>query len=293
MQRKTKRRRQQQQTQRQHTTEKDTTHGVRALVLAFGFSEYREKFISSGKRKDEGERTNERTNERNGTEDGHGSTATSSRCGAGSSRVTGRTGCETSATGSPGCFWPGSLPLTWRHAVIHHSSTRPQSDTNLSYLIVSPLSDRSLEGLQPRLLGLHHGEPCRTTSQSSASKWGVGNTGVRSVASGALAWTSGNAPFFCTIPLRIASLASSVGMTNSQGSIECSGRNESAPSFLPSSIGGGAFDDPGNRQTRRRVERCLTPGYFQPTFSTRGRPIQEVALDAAVAPGVLVWRARI
>lgn len=94
------------------------------------------------------------------------------------------------------------------------------------------------------------------------------------MASGALAWTSGNAPFFCTIPLRIASLASSVGMTNSQGSIECSGRNESAPSFLPSSIGGGAFDDPGNRQTRRRVERCLTPGYFQPTFSTRGRPTQ-------------------
>ena len=64
MQRKTKRRRQKQQkqTQWQHTTEKDTTHGVRALVLAFGFSEYREKFISSGKRKDEGERTNERTN---------------------------------------------------------------------------------------------------------------------------------------------------------------------------------------------------------------------------------------
>jgi hypothetical protein len=104
----------------------------------------------------ERERTNERT-ERNGTEDGHGSTATSSRCGAGSSRVTGRTGCETSATGSPGCFWPGILPLTWRHAVIHHSSTRPQSDPNLSYLIVSPLSDRSLEGLQPHLLGLHHG----------------------------------------------------------------------------------------------------------------------------------------
>lgn len=159
MQRKTKRRRQKQhkQTQWQHTTEKDTTHGVRALVLAFGFSEYREKFISSGKRKDEGERTNERTNgtERNRRRPWVNGDKQSVRCG--SSRVTGRTGCETSATGSPGCFWPGILPLTWRHAVIHHSSTRPQSDPNLSYLIVSPLSDRSLEGLQPHLLGLHHG----------------------------------------------------------------------------------------------------------------------------------------
>ena len=135
---------------------KRTQHTESGLSCSHSGSQNTMRNLSqAGKeRTKERERTNERT-ERNRRRPWVNGDKQSVRCG--SSRVTGRTGCETSATGSPGCFWPGILPLTWRHAVIHHSSTRPQSDPNLSYLIVSPLSDRSLEGLQPHLLGLHHG----------------------------------------------------------------------------------------------------------------------------------------
>ena len=67
-------------------------------MLAFGFSEYHEKFISSRERKDEGERTN-------GTEEGHGSPATGSWSGSGG-------GGGPRVTESPGFFWLGHRSLT-------------------------------------------------------------------------------------------------------------------------------------------------------------------------------------
>ena len=154
MQRKTKRRRQQQQTQRQHTTEKDTTHGVRALVLAFGFSEYREKFISSGKRKDEGERTNERTN---GTEQKTAMGQRRQAVGAVRGRLESPVGrgvrpLQQDHQGASGLESILLLGATQSATIRVHV---PQSDTNLSYLVGSPLSGWSLEGLQPDLL--HHG----------------------------------------------------------------------------------------------------------------------------------------
>ena len=120
---------------------------------------------------------------------------------------------------------------------MHRLSIRLLSGTNLSYLVGSPLSGWSLEGLQPDLL--HHGNlvgrllnrlpPCGGTGKWVAVPWHVG-VGLTNA--------PGYAPYLLSCVER--------GMTSSQGAVKCSGRNESAPLFLPSSIGGGAFDDLGD-----------------------------------------------
>ena len=163
-------------------------------MLAFGFSEYHEKFISSRERKDEGERTN-------GTEEGHGSPATGSWSGSGG-------GGGPRVTESPGFFWLGHRSLTG-----HLRDSSPSC-----YIMGTSSDDFSIDCL-------HVGERENGWPFRGASAW-------------AFTYAPGYAPYHLSCVER--------GMTSSQGAIKRSGRNESAPLFLPSSIGGGAFDDLGD-----------------------------------------------